>query len=337
MPYLLMLLGVLFLYRRLVAGWVLAGGDLQMYFFPYWTAAARAFQAGRLPLWNPDLFAGAPLLANSQVGVFYPLNWLLWLLSGSSLGGMARTLHWSVLLHLSLAALNAAWLAQRLGLTRWSAALSGLLYAGSGYLGIHVEHLNQLQGLAWLPLLFLPGIRSEKLESRSGKRTTVSWPSPVSVGALAMIVLAGHTQMAFIAGVGLVVWVVGRELQVSGQRSAVSGQQSTVSAQQSAPSNEHQVSSIQLLASSITHRASRILLSLLPFALAGLVAAAQLLPTVELSRYSMRSGGLPWREAVSFSVRPWELLRALVPPYFGALLLPEAVAYIGVAGMALAA
>jgi len=58
---------------------------------------------------------------------------------------------------------------------------------------------------------------------------------------------------------------------------------------------------------------------------------------VELSRYSMRSGGLPWREAVSFSVRPWELLPALVPPYFTALLLPEAVAYIGLAGMALAA
>jgi hypothetical protein len=137
-PYLLMLLGVLFLYRRLAAGWVLAGGDLQTYFFPYWTAAARAFQAGWLPLWNPDLFAGAPLLANSQAGVFYPLNWPLWWLSGSSLAGMARTLHWSVLLHLGLAALNVALLARRLGLTRWSAALSGLLYAGSGYLGIHV-------------------------------------------------------------------------------------------------------------------------------------------------------------------------------------------------------
>lgn len=155
-PYLLMLFGVLFLYRRLVAGWVLTGGDLQTYFFPYWTAAARAFQAGRLPLWNPDLFAGAPLLANSQAGVFYPLNWLLWWLSGPSLLGMARTLHGSVLLHLGLAAVNVAILARRLGLTRWSAALSGLLYAGSGYLGVHVEHLNQLQGLAWLPLMLLP-------------------------------------------------------------------------------------------------------------------------------------------------------------------------------------
>lgn len=341
-PYLLMLSGVLFLYRRLAAGWVLAGGDLQTYFFPYWTAAARAFQAGRLPLWNPDLFAGAPLLANSQAGVFYPLNWLLWWLSGSSMAGMARSLHWSVLLHLSLAALNAALLARRLGLKPWSAALSGLLYAGSGYLGIHVEHLNQLQGLAWLPLVLLPvdGRRYTVDGRREGEREKGrwGWPSPVSVSALAMIVLAGHTQMAFIAVIGLVIWVVGRELQVascelrvSNQRSAISSQPLAVSHQPSAISNQQPASPFSLL------RLLSTVYCLLPFALAGLIAAAQLLPTVELSRYSMRSGGLPWREAVSFSVRPWELLRALVPPYLTPLLLPEAVAYIGLAGMALAA
>ena len=311
-----MLLGVLFLYRRLVSGWVLAGGDLQTYFFPYWTAAARAFQAGRLPLWNPDLFAGAPLLANSQAGVFYPLNWPLWWLSGPSLAGMARSLHWSVLLHLSLAAVNAAILARCLGLTPWGAALSGLLYAGSGYLGIHVEHLNQLQGLAWLPLVLLPGIRNEKLEIRSERGTAVSLPSPLSVSALALIVLAGHTQMAFIAVVGLVTWVVGCALGVMG-----CGVRPTTH-------NPQPVTKFYVL---------RLILYFLPFAIAGLIAAAQLLPTVELSRYSMRSGGLPWREAVSFSVRPWELVRALVPPYVTPLLLPEAVAYIGLAGMVLAA
>jgi len=308
-PYLLMLLGVLFLYRRLVAGWVLAGGDLQTYFFPYWVAAARAFQAGRLPLWNPDLFAGAPLLANSQAGVFYPLNWPLWWLSGSSLAGMARSLHWSVLLHLGLAALNAAILARRLGLRPWSAALSGLLYAGSGYLGIHVEHLNQLQGLAWLPLVLLPVDGRRYTVDRRGEEKRGGWPSPVSVSALAMIVLAGHTQMAFIAVVGLVVCVVGCGLR---------------------PTTHYPQSVIRF-------SVVRFIAYFSPFAIAGLIAAAQLLPTVELSRYSMRSGGLPWREAASFSVRPWELVRALVPPYVTPLLLPEAVAYIGVVGMALAA
>ncbi len=379
LPYLLMVLGVLFLYRRLVAGWGLAGGDLQTYFFPYWTAAARALQAGQLPLWNPYLFVGAPLLANSQAGVFYPLNWPLWLLAGPSLEGMARTLHWSVLLHLGLAAVNVAILARRLGLSPWSAALGGLLYAGSGYLGVHVEHLNQLQGLAWLPLVFLPGnpesrIANQESKIQNQKSKIGNGPAPVSVAALALIILAGHTQMAFIAAVGLGAWIVGREWRVSRQppaisrqRSAVSGQRSAVSRQPSAISDQRSAVSRQpsaisdqrsavsdqpstfssfprllstvyrLLFSRLLSTVYRLLFSrLLPFALAGLIAAVQLLPTFELARFSPRSGGLPWREAVSFSVRPWELPRALLPPYLWPPLLPEAVAYIGLTGMALA-
>ena len=94
------------------------------------------------------------------------------------------------------------------------------LYAGSGYLGIHVEHLNQLQALAWLPLMFWGGKR-KKEEGRKGRGQGAGalkvLPSPVSVFALTMIVLAGHTQMAFIAVVGLVVWRV-RGCEVAGCR-----------------------------------------------------------------------------------------------------------------------
>ena len=82
--------------------------------------------------------------------------------------------------------------------------------------------------------------------------------------------------------------------------------------------------------------AMRFVLFFFPFALAGLIAAVQLLPTFELSRFSMRSGGLPWREAISFSIRPWELPLVLLPPYLITLLLPEGVAYLGVVGLFLA-
>ncbi len=302
LPWLTLVLALAWSYRRLLWGWGLAGGDLQLYFFPYWTAAARAFQSGALPWWNSHLFAGAPLLANSQVGFFYPLNWPLWLLSGSDLTGMARTLHLSVLVHLALAALNAAVLARRLGASAWGSALAGLLYAGSGYLGVQVEHLNQLQGLAWLPLALLP-VESGPV-------------APINVLAYTLLLLAGHTQTAFIAAVGAVtfhgaLWI----LQAS--------------------SHKPQATSGRLF----THYASRIthyVLRLTPFALAGLIAAVQLWPTLELSRLSMRATGLPWREAVSFSLLPWELPRALLPPYLTPLLLPEGVAYLGLVGLALA-
>ena len=74
-----------------------------------------------------------------------------------------------------------------------------------------------------------------------------------------------------------------------------------------------------------------------------LLSAVQLLPTLELSALSYRSGGLPYREAASFSLRPQSLLPSLLPPYgldlsqvFGESF-SEYVAYLGILGLLLAA
>ena len=193
-------MSVLFIYRRLIAGWVIADGDLATYFYPYWVAVSRSLRSGQLPLWNPYLFAGVPLLANSQAGVFYPLNWPFWLLGGSTLISVVSAIHSSVLLHVCLAGFSAYCLGRSLQFSPWAAAIAGLIYAGGGFIGIHIEHLNQLQALAWMPFVFLV----------TGKKSTdLRFPSPISVIAMAMILLAGHTQMAFITSVAVVIWHTG--------------------------------------------------------------------------------------------------------------------------------
>ncbi len=304
-----MFLALALAYRRLLAGWALAGGDLQMYFFPYWAEAARALQAGRLPLWNPYLFAGAPMLANSQAGVFYPLNWPFWLLAGTDLVGVAAALHASVLLHVALATLTAYALARRLGLARTGAALAALLYAGGGFLGVHVEHLNQLQALAWFPLALLPARARMRRGgvAAGGFWALVRQTSALNVAAFALMLLAGHTQTAFIAAVGVVVF---RATQI----------------------RDH----VTTYPRGNVRAASRFLLSLSPFVLAGVIAAVQLAPTLELAGLSVRAGGLPWREAVSFSFVPWQAHRVLLPAYLFAPALPEGEAYLGLVGLALA-
>jgi hypothetical protein len=74
-----------------------------------------------------------------------------------------------------------------------------------------------------------------------------------------------------------------------------------------------------------------------------LLAAVQLLPTAELSRLSFRSGGLPYTEVTSFSLRPWLIHYTLLPPFgvdlaqvFGEAY-SEYVAYVGIVGLGLAA
>lgn len=312
LPLLLMLAALAVIFRRLIAGWVLAGGDLHLYFYPHWVEVARELQAGRVPVWNPYLFAGVPLLANSQVGLFYPLNWPFWLLFPALPASMAAAIHWSVVLHVAIAATTLYAVLRRMGLSAWPAALGGLIYGGSGFVGVHVEHLNQLQALAWLPLLFLPRWTGYPRSLARGLPPRFSLPRPASIAAMAMILLAGHTQMAFIAAVGLIVWAL------------ISGGPVRCDRDESRPG---------VLFRSLFGW----VVALAPFLLAVAVAAVQLVPTLELVQHSGRSGGLPWREAISFSLAPGDIPKALLPPTLVSLQLPEGVGTVGLLALAAAA
>jgi len=302
-----------FFWRIALAGRVLAGGDVFSYFYPYWAEATRAIRAGRLPLWNPYLFLGAPFLANSQVGVFYPLNWPLWLLLPAY-----RSVHVTIVMHLCLAALNAyLWGRRSLRLGRAGAWMVGATFALGGYLGAQVEHVNQLQGLAWLPLALMLWDRKYKFQipnskfqiGKSANRQTGTGAFVGLAIVTGLVFLAGHTQTGFISLIGLGVYGLGVPLWRAVRRGEWGP---------------------------FVRRAARL------GAAAGLgvaLAAVQLVPTGELSRLSVRAGGLPFNERVSFSLSPFTLTRALLPG-FGEPIPPEQiehVAYVGIAAMALVA
>ncbi len=296
------------------AGRVLAGGDLFTYFYPYWAEATRAIQAGRLPLWNPYLFMGVPLLANSQVGLLYPLNWLLWLLLPPH-----RSLHWSGLVHLWLAGAGIyVYTRGSLRLGRLGAWAAGAALSLGGYLGAQVEHINQLQALAWFPWLLLLFDKVNHRDTKDAEAASCLRALRVSVVSLSffglaavvgMMLLTGHTQSAFITLVGLAVYGLAPALWLAlrgggwrplGQRAAV-------------------------WAAAV--------------AVGTALAAGQLLPTLQLTRLSVRAGGLPFNERVSFSLSPVYLARALLPGYVRPVE-PENIEYVatvGVTGLLLAA
>jgi hypothetical protein len=297
---LLWLLVVALFWRIALAGRVLAGGDIFSYFYPYWTEATRAVQSGRLPLWNPYLFMGSPFMANSQVGLFYPLNWLLWKTLPAH-----RSVHLTIVLHLCLAGFN-GYLFGRMSfrMGRIGSWVVGATFALGGYLGAQVEHINQLQGLAWLPLMLaLCDWRwTEKPKPhKAGRRVAFAALALV----LALVLLAGHTQTAFISLIALVVhglfsgWLHSREWRGLVHRGMFLGATVVVGVA---------------------------------------LAAIQLIPTWELAGLSIRAGGLPFNERVSFSVSPLYLGRALLPG-FDQPVVPahiEYVAYVGIIGLVLA-
>ncbi len=285
-----LLLGLLLLFfnKMIFSNLILARGDTFLYFYPYWEMAADAIQAGRVPLWNPYIFMGAPFVANSQVGFFYPLNWPVWLLFETPYAVKV-----SIILHIFIAAWGAYLAGERaLGLERQSALLTAVLFAFGGYYTAQIEHINQMQGLAWLPwfLVVLTYAGDEKVSSN------FIVVAKTAVGLTLLFVLqflAGHTQTVFISIVMVVVWSFAKLLNYHLNAQSEDG---------------------LLFRFSYFRYRSRI-----PFALviggglAGLVTAIQLLPTYQLSQLSSRFGGLTINEVLSFSLHPLLLSRSLLP------------------------
>ena len=201
----------------------------------------------------------------------------------------------SALLHVFLALWGAYRLARR-RLDTLPALGAALLFGLGGFVGAQVEQINQLQGIAWLPWLLLWLLRALQ-----GSRTCLL----LLAAGLALQFLSGHTQTTFISAAGLALTAA---LQV-GTTAAAS----------------HRL-----------RRMARALLKLLPaLALALLLTMPQLLPTLELSGQSQRSGGLSPDEVLAFSFNPLVAARGLLPGYDG-LLFGEFVAYGGVIGLGLA-
>lgn len=291
-----------------------AGVDAFTYFTPYWDYRMAAFRAGQVPLWNPYLFLGVPFLANPQAAVLYPLHWpLSWLTAEQALA-------WSALLHVWLAAGFTYTLGRRsFGLSRAGAWLGGAIFGLGGYLLARVENINQLNALAWFPaLLWLYDETARSRDWRIGLR----WGSALTA-AIALCLLAGHTQSFFIVMVGLGLYAVAGVFRADAAPGAT--------ANKNAASDNRRRSAAGPLAP---------LLAVMP---AALLAAAQLLPALELNGLGLRTGGLPYHQAASFSLRPRLLTHTFLPPFGGGLAeafgsegYAEFVGYVGIVALMLA-
>ena len=146
---LFLLINLLFFWRFLDGTQIFAFKDLSRYFYPLRYLMVELVKAGTLPLWNPYIFCGFPLLATLQIGFFYPLSLIYYLLP------FDLAFNYYIILHYFLAASFMYILLRYYELGRPSSFLGGIIFCFSGYL-LSVSNMNtSLSSVVWLPLILL--------------------------------------------------------------------------------------------------------------------------------------------------------------------------------------
>ena len=148
--------------------------------YPAQAVAAHELRAGRLPLWNPFVGAGAPLLAEAHSTPLSPLL-LPFIVAPSE-----RTYSWYLLLRIVLAALGTFLLARGRGLSREASALAAVAYAIAGCAAVRFDLPTEGTAYALLPFVALAARRG------------VGWLAL----ATGITIYAAHPELAALAALG---------------------------------------------------------------------------------------------------------------------------------------
>ena len=266
-------------------GKVFYWGTILLQFIPWRHVALELIKGGEIPLWNPFSGMGAPLLANYQSALLYPPTWMLMALE--AIGGLP----WSAIgqgvclgLHLGFCAVGTRRMLREWGIGELGQIVGGLAFGLSGYLVSRASFQSIIFSVSWLPWILL---FSQRVVLTSGnlKRQSFSW----LVICIAMNLLAGHAQSSW-----YILWTTTAFLTWQ---------------------------SLFLKPSGWWEVWIRLVKNLLLWGgavgWATLIAAAQLIPTLEYLMNSQRSTGIDRELGLTYSFWPWRFLTMLMPNFFG--------------------
>ncbi|HEY5805345.1 MAG TPA: YfhO family protein [Lysobacter sp.] len=155
----------------LLHGYLLAPGDGEIYYYPFFNLPAWE-------IWNGSILSGYPVVADIQAQTFYPLRWL------------SPTFNVLVVSAYVVMATGMFGLALKATGSRLGALTGALVVSGSGFMVAHLGHLAVIHAAAWVPWILWA------LASIRGART--AWPIVLGAVAVALSLLGGHPQVSII-------------------------------------------------------------------------------------------------------------------------------------------
>ncbi len=282
-PQFVLTISILILFSPLLlTDRVVFWGTPSMQFVPWWTFAWESIFSGEFPLWNPLLGMGAPLMANYQSALFYPINWLFgvgYLINGSA--GIAQIIEVTIVVHLIISGFGMIALLRRLGVKCIGQTIGGLAFALSGYLVSRASFLSMNAVLAWMPWVM---VFSTDTISRNNKQKSLIKLSLV----IGLMLLAGHAQLSWYTLLLAGAWLLFLSWK---------------------PKNEVKQNFLQII-----NHGWRFCLAVL---IGVLISAVQLLPTAQYLMQSHRSKAVEVDFAMTYSFWPYRFLTLFAPNIFG--------------------
>ncbi len=180
---------------------VVPGDDLTQN-LPLRELVGRDLRSGHLPIFDPYIWGGAPLLAGWNAGAAYPPTWLFALLPGIAA--------WTVnLLAASMAATLGSYAflrASRLGiLASWAGATT---FGFGGGMVAQVPHVGFVIGMSWTPLALLALLRLTAPEPSTWPYR-LRWTAVLGV-AVGLVLLSGEPRAAYDVAAVLVLYTAWR-------------------------------------------------------------------------------------------------------------------------------
>jgi hypothetical protein len=196
-----------FLVGQVLSGqWMLLDRELDFLHFRHFEHCREHLSKGAVPLWTPRTFFGFPLLANIQLGLCYPPNWLAMTVLPTQPG-----IAFLVTFHLFLSAAFTYGFARSLGGQKSGCVVAGATFAFSGFVVSKIVELMTISTLPWLPAILWA------MEHWFQRRRPLSLV--LAGSAFGLQCLAGHTQYAYYSALTVGVYGLFHVVRSPGKRS----------------------------------------------------------------------------------------------------------------------
>ncbi len=292
--------------------------DTLTFYYPVTRQLDDALRQGILQLWTPYIFGGFHLFADGESGTLYPPRLLFLTLLNAEDGTI-----WLRVNRFFLAGAFAYFLTRQLGVRRYGATIAALVFAFGSFLVAQLHHTNLASTAIWLPLILL--FIEKACLARGFRRYAL-----LSLGgvALGFASLAVHLQPVLFTLFGLACYAVFRAFTVPAGAVPWTGWAWSLGWgwPPRLPRPRPSLGVLRTIQASAepARRAVGYCWPRLWYAAHSIaivvgvglgIAAVQLLPLYELTRFSFRGYRLSYEFATTFSATPHNLL-TLVFPYF---------------------